>query len=31
VAGDGSPFGMIIVPVRTQTGTGAPDKSPHNH
>ena len=32
VAGDGSPFGLIIVPVRTQTATAvAQDKSSHNH
>jgi len=32
VAGDGSPFSLIIVPVKTQTGMAAPqDKSPHNH
>ena len=32
VAGDGSPFGFIIVPVRTQTGSVvAQDKPSHNH
>lgn len=32
VAGDGSPFALIIVPVRTDTGTAAAqDKPSHNH
>ena len=31
VAGDGSPFGFVIVPVNTLTETGSGQGEPHNH